>query len=235
MFAELLEPFIAGGVLTIRFNLKLPETLPPRAKRAALRVLSRSWNTYRNTKLQALQRTLTRSVFSLGDEGKDSNGPLSMRGCRTAANYRCMVASLKAFAHRAARPTSLSCKVEEARNLHEEHSQDGVLHFCDLKHFPCTAVPGAGGRAFKNFLEHVMPRMCVADATAKTRCTELKASMHVTHDFCLEHWLRRHRQSSPGHKGQCKKKFSKARGGTRKFTNTIYFFQAGFFQSPLKR
>ena len=58
------------------------------------------------------------------------------------------VALLKAFAHRAARPTSLSCKVEEARNLHAEHSQDGVLHFCDLKHFPFE--PMRGGQADYN-------------------------------------------------------------------------------------
>ena len=55
-----------------------------------------------------------------------------------------------------------------------------------------------GWAGFQKFSEEVMPRMCVADSTAKTM-HRAAVSMHMTYDFCLEHWLRRPKQS---HKSQ---------------------------------
>ena len=55
-----------------------------------------------------------------------------------------------------------------------------------------------GWAGFQKFSEEVLPRMCVADSTAKTM-HRAAVSMHMTYDFCLEHWLRRPKQS---HKSQ---------------------------------
>ena len=56
------------------------------------------------------------------------------------------VASLKAFAHRAARPTSLSCKVEEARNLHEATLGERMPYCCKLQ-MPVASLEAFAHRA----------------------------------------------------------------------------------------